>query len=108
MEQEAEVAVNWLVKALKNNNSKEKFSKFELSMDNEISGLNKKLYLLKTDVSHLNLLRNKFKFTIRYYRYKVLSKILFGKKREHYKYKSKMLHEKVREIRKTEKQMLTT
>ena len=47
----------------------------------------------------LSLLRQKHSIYWHYYRYKVLAKITFGKKRKHYKEKRNAFHEKVRQIR---------
>ena len=51
-------------------------------------------------VQELSLLANQSKITNTYLRYKLFSKIFFGKKRKHYKEKAKIFHEKVRTIRK--------
>ncbi len=50
--------------------------------------------------NNLLLYLNRNKVYKRYYRYKLFSKIFFGKKRKHYKEKAKIFHEKVRAIRK--------
>lgn len=57
--------------------------------------------------SNLDILINKNRIYSSYYRYKLFSKIFFGKKRKHYKEKAKIYHEKVRNIRQLYKQKVT-
>lgn len=102
IKKESKIAINWLKSALENNNSSEKFT----ALDNYFDLIIKDLVSTKKDKSQEDLKKelflclNKNKIFNQYYCYKILSKILFGKKREHYKHKARILHEKVRNIRK--------
>ena len=112
IEQESEYAINWLKNALENNNSSEKFSAFENYMELKIKELSCKIKNNNHTVNSINhkylLLSNKNYINKKYYRYKLMSKIMLGKKRKHYKEKARIFHEKVREIRRLEKEACQT
>ena len=112
IEQESEYAINWLKNALENNNSSEKFSAFENYMELKIKELSCKIKNNNHTVNSINhkylLLSNKNYINKKYYRYKLMSKIMLGKKRKHYKEKARIFHEKVREIRRLEKEVHET
>ena len=112
IEQESEYAINWLKNALENNNSSEKFSAFENYMELKIKELSCKIKNNNHTVNSINhkylLLSNKNYINKKYYRYKLMSKIMLGKKRKHYKEKARIFHEKVREIRRMEKEVRET
>ena len=68
----------------------------EVKVNNKINENQKEIEQLKYN---LKLLQQKDTIYKKYYRYKVLSKILFGKKREHYNQKAKKYHKMVRKLR---------
>ena len=80
------------------------FSKYDLYLKqveyltNEILRCHKKISLI-TSEDNLKLFANKKHICYSYYRYKILSKVLFGKKRKHYKEKAAIYHEKVLRIK---------
>ena len=86
---------------------KEKLSRKLRRVKNEIDEnkiQTEKLSLeLFNKTNELNLAVNKVNIYSSYYKYKFLSKILFGRKREHYIHKAEIYHEKVREYRKLKK-----
>ncbi len=103
IEEKSEYAINWLREALENNNSNEKFTDYENYIDIVQKDLQCQTQKANNEVDALKrqvaLLYNRKSICRCYYRYKILSKLLFGKKRKHYKEKAKLFHEKVREIR---------
>ena len=56
-------------------------------------------------IKELTVLQHHKVIISRYYRYKLLSKLLFGKKRRRYKEKARIYHEKVRTIRRLKKDL---
>lgn len=67
------------------------------------NNFSKELEYKKDIFVKIRLLHNKKRIIKKYYRYKILSKILWGKKRKYYKNKKIQYHEIVREIRNFEK-----
>lgn len=94
-------AINWLKNALENNTSN-KYSMQEVSFDYITKEQSQRISKLEKD---LKIVYNAPSIKHKYYRYKILSKILFGKKREHYKQKARIWHEKVRVIRNLTKEL---
>ena len=76
---------------------------FEEKVNNYINSFNNKINENQKEIEqlkyNLKLLQQKDTIYKKYYRYKVLSKILFGKKREHYNQKAKKYHKMVRKLR---------
>lgn len=115
IKKEKEFSIQWLKDALNNNNNRN-YSKeqqyieaFLSSFDDRINYLEGELLNLQNlniKYHNISLLLNSYKIKSFYYRYKILSKILVGKKRNHYKNKAHILHKKVREIRRIEKQAI--
>ena len=101
-------SINWLKSAIEK--SKDIFkplSEFDI-LDNRLDELSEKMRNSEEnqteELKNLVLtLANKDKIMRKYYRYKLLSKILRGKKGEHYIKKAQIYHEKVRRIRELQK-----
>lgn len=99
IEQKAEYAVKWLKNALENNTSSQKFSDTEIYLDIRQKQLEENVFKQYNNLLHnSNELLKKGYYT--YYRYKILSKITFGKKRGHYKLKYKELEQKIKQLNK--------
>lgn len=102
MKHKAEYAINWLKNALENNTSSQKFSDMDIYLDIRQKQLEEKSFAqynnLLRIVKESNLIH--FKKDMTYYRYKLLSKITFGKKKKHYKRKYKELKQKIKQIKK--------
>lgn len=109
-------AINWLRNAIKNNTSN-KYSTQEVYFDYitreqslRISELEKEIKREQSQrisklEKDLKIVYNAPSIKHKYYRYKILSKILLGEKRKHYKEKAKIWHEKVRLIRNLTKEL---
>lgn len=109
IDQESEYATNWLKNALENNNSSEKFSDYENYMDLIIKEFSCEIKNNNYNINYrYSLLSNKNYINKKYYRYKLMSKIMLGKKRKHYEDKARIFHEKVREIKRLEKEARKT
>lgn len=75
----------------------------KLGLERKIS----ELLNLKNETNlNISLIANKNTIFKKYYRYKILSKLLFGKKREHYKWNAAMYYENVRKVRNLQKEAL--
>lgn len=101
IEEKREFAINWLKNAIENNTSK------KYSVQEEYSDYitrEQSQWILKLE-KNLKIVYNAANIKHKYYRYKILSKILLGKKRKHYKEKAKIWHEKVRLIRNLTKEL---
>ena len=112
----SEAAIEWLGNALQDSNHSSKFTPYEIytdiinkEKDLKIKNLKEKLeFTILEDPksnSKISYIYNRKKINYRYLRYKILSKILLGKKRKHYKEKAKIWHEKVRLIRNLTKEL---
>lgn len=110
-------AINWLKDAISSPVSNPiKYTDFENYMDIKIKEnalLNKQLKSekekMETELKQLQeqtmLLSNASAVRFRYYRCKMLSKLLWGAKRRHYRKKAEALHQKLRKIRRIKKQL---
>lgn len=110
-------AINWLKDAMSSPVSNPiKYTDFENYMDIKIKEnalLNKQLKSekekMETELKQLQeqtmLLSNASAVRFRYYRCKMLSKLLWGAKRRHYRKKAEALHQKLRKIRRIKKQL---
>lgn len=112
LEKEKEYTINWLKTALEApkvrtyTEDEEYISTYFDELENELSGLTWQVITLDKKVKNINqLLLKKNSICKTYYRYKILSKLMIGKKREHYKNKARIYNEKVKQIRQLEKDM---
>ncbi len=98
--EKAEFAVNWLKNALENNTNQ--YSDIENYTDLAIKELATKVHELKLkerELENCKLLFKKNRILRTYYRYKLLSKLTFGKKRKHYKKKYKEMKPTIKALR---------
>lgn len=99
----------WLLNAIKQEKIAKEYSSedkvFYAVMDrmNILNDENRRIQTsIKSDITDMSLILNKKRIRKKYYCYKIISKILFGKKRKYYKNKTETFHKQVRRIRKLE------
>lgn len=98
--EKTEFAINWLKNALENNTSK--YSDIENYTDTALKDLATQIHRLKqkeADLDNCKLLFRKNKLFCTYFRYKLLSKLTWGKKRKHYKQKYKDMKPTIKQLR---------
>ena len=111
LEKEKETSFKFLIDALNSTKNSKSCSSFDaynmrnIHLRKEIVNQQIQIEEQKNNLYHI---LNSTKIRKKYYRYKLMSKILLGKKRKHYKEKARIFHEKVREIRRLEKEACQT